>query len=97
MTDDRHLEPIEQAAEGRRVVGALDRDRPAVGPGQRERQRRTLARPRIVEQQPDTHGGLGGEPRLERRDPVAGVDLDPRRVGDGGRQGRRQVAGLDRG
>ncbi len=36
---------------------------------------------------------LRGQPRLEGGDPVAGVDLDPGRVGDGGGQRGRQVLG----
>ena len=77
VPDERDREPVEQPAQGGRVVGALDRDGPAVRAGQRERQRRALARPRVVEEEPDADRGLGRQPRLERGDPVAGVDLDP--------------------
>ena len=97
VAHDRDLEAIEQPAQGRRVVGALDRDdRPSV-PASASAKGRALARPRVVEEEPDADSGLGRQPRLERRDPVAGVDLDPRRVGDRGGQRGRQVAGLDRG
>ena len=80
-----------------RVVRTFDRDGPAVGAGQGERQRGALAWPRVVEQQPDADGGLRRQPRLEGRDPVAGVDLDARRVGDRGGQRGRQVAWFDGG
>ena len=59
--------------------------------GDGERQRRPAARARVVEQEPDPDRRLRREPRLEGRDPVARVDLDPRRVGDRRGERRRQV------
>ena len=66
--DDRGLQPVEQPAQRRGVVRAFDRDRPAIRPRDGQRQRDPAPRSRIVEQQPDTDRGLGGKPRLERRD-----------------------------
>jgi len=92
VPDDRDLEPIEHPAQGRGIVRALDRDRATVAPRDRERERRTLAGARVVEQEPDTDRRLGRQPGFERLDPVAGVDLDPRRVGDRRGEGGREVA-----
>ena len=95
VPDDRDLEPIEQPPQRRRILRAAGGDRPSVRAREGERQRVPAARPRVVEQQPDPDRRLGGEPRLEGRDPVARVDLDPPRVVDRGGQGGRQVAGRD--
>ena len=82
----------------RGVVRTLDRDGPAVraGHGERERRAACAAAGRRASSA-DADGGLRRQPRLERRDPVAGVDLDARRVRDRGGQRGRQVAGFDGG
>jgi len=91
VPDDRRPDPLEQATQGGGVVGALDRDRPTVHPGQREGERVAAAGSRIVEKEAHADGRLGGQPWLESRDPIATDDRDPRGVHDGRGQRGWQV------
>ena len=91
VPDDGDAQPIEEASERRRILGSPGGDRPSVGARECECQRRSPARSWVVEQQPDADRRLDREPRLERNDPIARVDLDPRRVVDRGGERGRQV------
>ena len=95
VADHRDRQPVEQASQRRGIVGAFDRDGPPVHAGQGERQGCAAARSRIVEQEPDPDRRLRREPRLEGRDRIPLMDLDPPRVGDRGSERGREVAGLD--
>jgi len=93
---DGDAETVQERKEDRRVLRPGDRDRPTVGTGDRECDGVAPKRARIVEQQPDADGRLCPEPRFERGDPIPCMDLDTRRVIDGGGQGGRQIGRPDR-
>jgi hypothetical protein len=93
VAHDRGGDASEQVAKRGRRLRAVRRDDASIRPGQRERKRRTAARPRVVEQERRPDGRLGGQPRLEVGDAVHAADLDASGVHDGGGQRRGEVVG----
>ena len=93
VADDRDRETIKQPTQGGGIVGPLHGYRAAVAARERQGEGRSAAWPRIVEEQADPHRRLGRQPRLQGRDALAGVDLDPGGVGDRRRERCRQITG----
>ena len=94
VADDRGVARLEDPADRRDGLDALDGDRPSVHPGEGKGKRAAHPRPRVVEQVADADGRLIGDPGRQPGDVVETADLDPGRVLDGRGQGLREV--LDR-